>query len=179
MKWENSVKKIAFVVASIGYQPVEYGVPYQILDSDGIKILTVSDKAGVAQAKDSSTTVVDLTLEQLNPVDFDGVYVIGGPGAMLYLNTPRMHDILRQMQILKKSYGAICISPRILAQAGVLKEKNATGWNDDNNLAQIFKQHDVNYVHQDVVVDGNIVTATGPGAAQEFALAILKIMKPE
>jgi protease I len=171
------VKKIGLIVASNGYQPVEYGVPQEMLATDGFKVITISDRAGVALAKDSSTTIVDITVDQVNVVDFDGIFAIGGPGALECLDTPRVHDIFKQMQILKKAYGAICISPRILAHAGVLAGKQATGWDDDNKLSEIFSKHGVQLTNQPVVVDGNVITATGPQAAQEFAIAIVKILK--
>ena len=37
-----------------------------------------------------------------------------------------------------KIVGAICYSPRILAKAGILKDKKATGWNDDHELEATF-----------------------------------------
>ena len=80
------------------------------------------------------------------------------------------------MKLLKKPYGAICISSRILAAAGVLSGKKATGWDDDNKLAHIFKKHNVEYIKESIVIDENVVTAIGPSAAQEFAQGILKVL---
>ncbi len=171
------MKKVGLIIASQGYQPIEYGVPEEMLTSDGIKVITISDKAGVAIAKDNSTADVDMTVDQVDTTHFDGIFIIGGPGALEFLNTPRVHDIVLQMRTLNKGYGAICVSSRILAEAGALKGKKATGWNQDHKLEDIFKQYGVTYVKNDVVVDGKVVTATGPHAAQEFALAIIQAIK--
>lgn len=170
------MKKIGLVIASQGYQPTEYGVPYEMLSSNGIKVITISDSLGTATAKDLTTTTVDVSLDQVDTTAYDGIFLIGGPGALEHLDTPRVHDIMQQMQALNKPYGAICISSRILAHAGVLKHKKATGWNDDNELQEIFKRSQVEYVQKPVVIDGKIVTATGPEAAQEFALGILQVL---
>lgn len=169
--------KIALLVASMGYQPMEYNVPLNFLKENGIQVITASDKPGTAKSSHLGTTSVDMTIDQLNPQELDGLFLVGGPGALHYLNNKKVHTLLQTMQKLKKPIGAICISPRILATSGVLNNKNATGWNDDQKLPDIFKQHHVNFMQKDVVVDGNIVTANGPLAAQEFAQEILKILK--
>lgn len=170
-------KNIVLIIAHQGYQQTEYNIPKKILTDAGIKIITASDEPGVATAKDSSTTSVDITIDQLNPADYDGFFLIGGPGALDCLDNATMHTLLQDIAKLKKLYGAICISPRILAKAGVLAHKKATGWDDDNKLEPIFNHHKVIYTRQPTVVDGNIITATGPSAAEEFAQAILAALQ--
>ncbi len=170
-------KTVVLLIAHEGYHQIEYGVTREILASDSnLTVLTASDEAGVAIAKDSSSTTVDLTIEQINPTTIDGLFLIGGPGAMTCLDKPEVYTLLQQMMALKKPYGAICISPRILAKANVLGGKKATGWDDDNKLEDIFKSYAVVKVDQPVVTDGNVVTATGPDAAQGFAQAILRVL---
>ncbi len=169
-------KKVVLLIAHEGYQQVEYGIPREILASENIDVITASDQSGTATAKDHSTTIVDMTIEQINPMLIDGLFIIGGPGALECLDKPAVHALLQQMKALNKPFGAICVSPRILANAEVLAGKKATGWDDDNKLAAFFKSHDVIYENHHVVIDRNIVTATGPEAAQSFAQAILKVL---
>lgn len=171
-----SKSTVILLIAHEGYQQIEYGVTAELLKSNGISVLTASDQDGFAIAKDSSSTTVDLTVNQINPTQCDGLFLIGGPGALECLNTPIVHDLLEQMMALHKPYGAICISSRILAEAGVLGGKKATGWDGDHALEGIFKTHGVTYERKPVVTDGNIVTATGPDAAQEFAQAITRVV---
>lgn len=170
------MKKIVLAVAFEGYQQLEYGIPREILTSNDLEVLTASDKPGVATAKDGSTTEINLTLNDIVPSLIDGLFLIGGPGALEHLDNKIMHNVLQQMAALKKPIGAICISPRILAKAQVLSGKEATGWDGDNKLKEIFNMYNVIYVPQAVVTDGLIVTATGPDASQEFADAILKLL---
>ena len=142
-------KNIVLLIAHEGYQPIEYGVTREILASDlNINVITASDEAGTALAKDSSSSTVDMTVEQINPTTIDGLFIIGGPGALTYLDKTQVYTLLQQMMALKKPYGAICIASRILAAAGVLAGKKATGWDGDNELADIFKTHAVTYVKQ-------------------------------
>lgn len=169
------MKKIGLIIAAKDFQPIEYNNTKEILvSSNQVEVITISSQAGTAQASDETTVVsVDLTLEQVETTKIDGLFLIGGPGALDDLDNDKVYTLLRQMKILKKPYGAICVSPRILAKAGVLEGLSATGWNQDNKLADIFKKYRVNFKDEPVVTDGLVVTADGPDSAFEFAKQIL------
>ena len=170
-------KKVVFIVASNGYHEIEYGIPKAILEQSGVKVITASDKPDGAVAKDKSTTPVDITLDKIKVTDYDGIFFIGGPGALDCLDNSTSYHIISEAKKHEIPYGAICISPRILAKAYGLQGKRATGWNGDNALETIFKSFDVTYVTRDnVVVDGLVVTATGPKAAKEFAQGIMQVL---
>ncbi|MBI4427225.1 MAG: DJ-1/PfpI family protein [Candidatus Magasanikbacteria bacterium] len=161
-------KKILFVIASEGFQPIEYGDAKKVLEAAGLIVVTASDHVGAAVARDGSTAAVDLLVKDVIPEDYDGLFFIGGPGALEHLDNEDSYKLLREWQKTGKPYGAICISPRILAKAGVLRNKKATGWDGDGELADIFVDNGVEYVRQPVVVDGNVVTGNGPSAARDW-----------
>lgn len=169
---------ILFLVASQGYQPIEYQTPKQILENANITVKTVSDAKGTAVAKNGSTTKVDMVIGDITDITtYRGFFIIGGPGALEHLDNQKTYALVQKFAAAGKPFGAICISPRILAKAGLLEGKKATGWDEDGELSEIFETHNVTYTHKPVVVDGNIVTATGPSAAQEFGNAIVSIVK--
>lgn len=170
-------KKVVFVVASEGYQPVEYSVPKKLLEQAGITVVTASNKLAPAIAKDGSTTNVDYLIKNIPLDEVKGIFVVGGPGALEHLNTTEMHQLLKEVVSKGKKIGAICVAPRILAQAGVLEGKQATGWNGDNELPGVFKQYNVHYKPQDVVRDEDILTATGPDAAREYGEQIISMIE--
>jgi protease I len=171
-------KTIALVIAHTGFQPVEYAVTKKILTSEGYTVLTVSNKPGTATASiPAITTKIDLPLNTLQINSFDGLFIIGGPGCLENLDTPEMHEIVRQFHEAEKPLGAICIAPRILAHANVLTGLRATGWDSDHQLATLFKEYGINYVRETCVVDGNIITATDPQATQEFAENIITLFE--
>lgn len=171
------MKKGSFVVASEGYQPIEYSVPKKLLEQAGITVITASNKLAPAIAKDGSTTNIDCLIKDIPLDEVNGIFVVGGPGAMEHLNTPEMHQLLKDAVSENKKIGAICIASRILAQAGVLEGQQATGWNGDNELPGVFKQYNVHYKPQDVVRDENILTATGPDAAREYGEQIISMVE--
>lgn len=167
---------VVLVVASEGYQPVEYSVPKKILESAGIMVTVASDKQGKVVAADGSTSHADLEISAI-PVDqYGAVVFIGGPGAMDHLDNPASYKIIKSAYQAKKIVAAICIAPRIFAKAGILKGKRATGWDGDGELAELFKNLQVTYEPRSVVIDGNIITATGPSVAHEFGVKIVEAL---
>lgn len=188
-------KVIVLIIASQGYQPLEYCLTMQAVQEAGIKVVVGSDKPGIAVSKDCGDenckecpiaferagkhikAQVDLVVPAIDPANYDGIFLIGGPGAMECLDKPDIYSLMQKTAQLGKPFGAICISPRILAHAGLLKGKKATGWDGDHQLAEIFKQFGVTYVQEPVVVDGNLITATGPSAATAFGEAIVRWLR--
>lgn len=169
-------KKILFIVAYEGYQQVEYNIPKQVLINTGNIVITGSTKRGSAIAKDGSTTEVEVLLEDIKVHDYDGIFFIGGPGALDDLDNEKSYSIARNANKANMPFGAICIATRILAKSGTLTGREATGWNGDGELAAIFKKYDVEYIKKPVVIDENIITAVGPDAAQDFGKAITQVI---
>lgn len=165
---------IVMLIASQGYQPIEYAIPKKILEQAGFMVTTASDKGDQAVAADNSTTRVDITFNNIIIDHFSAIILVGGPGALEHLDNPTVHALIKTAQRSKKLIGAICISPRILAKTGILKGKRATGWDGDGELDAFFKQYGVIYEHRPVVIDGSIITATGPSAAQEFGTKMVE-----
>lgn len=171
------VKKVLFIIASEGFQPIEYGDAKKVLEAAGHQVVTVSDKASVAVGKDGSEVKVDMVLSDCNMTSGDALFFIGGPGALEHLDNEESYKLLREWEKTGKPYGAICISPRILAKAGVLKNKKVTGWDSDGELGGILSAYGAEYVHESVVVDGNVVTGNGPSAAREWGEKINAVLK--
>jgi len=170
-------EKVLLVVASEGYQQVEYNTPKKILENAGFTVVTASNKPEAAIAKDGSTTEVNIVLDNVNINDYLGIFFIGGPGALENLDNAVSYGIIKAAAQANMIFGAICVSTRILAKADVLKGKQATGWDGDNELGGIYKEHNVTYVPENVVVDGNVITATGPKAAEQFGQQIVAALQ--
>lgn len=167
-------KKVVLVIASEGYQQVEYNVTKKNLEKGGATVITASDKLGGAIAKDGSTTIVDTTLDKIKLKDVDGIFFIGGPGALDVLDNGTSYHLINEARKLNMPRGAICLSVRIFAKEGGLKGKRATGWDGDNNLQALFDAYGVLYKKGEaIIIDDNIITAVGPESAEQFAQGIL------
>lgn len=169
--------KVLLIVAQEGFQTKEYHDPKRVLESAGHTVATASVEKKEATSNVGEKVAVDVALRDVKVSDYDAIFAVGGPGALTSLDNEETARVFRDaLEEGAMPYGAICIAPRILAKAGVLNAKRATGWDADKKLADIFTSHGVHYVPEAVVIDGRVVTADGPSSAEVFGKAILKIL---
>lgn len=160
------------IIAPEGFQDYEYNIPKNIFQKAGHKVITASIK-NPAKGALGSIQEVDLLLENVNVEDYDVIIFIGGPGATIYQKNKLAHTIIQQSISQNKILAAICIAPTILAYVGVLKNKKATVWNGNGQIAKILEENGAKFTDELVTMDENIITANGPSAAEEFANKIL------
>lgn len=164
------------VIASKGFHQDEFNEPYRIFNESGFDVQVVSDKPGNAIAKDGSHFRVSSTLDDANITGYDALVFIGGPGALECLDNDASYALVQAAMKEGCTIAAICISPRIIAKAGGLVGVQATGWDDDNELQEMYDRHGAYYLKESVVSDGNRVTAQGPKDAVAFAEAIKALL---
>lgn len=171
-------RKVAIIVAFKDFRDEEYFVPKRILEEAGVKITTVSTSLGTAVGADGGETESSFLLENLKSEDFDAIVFIGGPGCLKYLDNENSYRAARETISQDKVLAAICISPVILAKAGVLSGKKATVWSSplDKSPIKILEENGAIYQDESVVVDGKIITALGPIAAKEFGKVIVGLL---
>jgi len=173
-----SGKKILMVIAFRDFRDKEYFVPKKIFEDAKIEVKTASDKKGIAIGADGGDTQVDFLISEVSVDDFDAIVFVGGPGALNHLDNENSYRLARETVEKGKVLGAICISPLILAKSGVLKGKKATVWTDfTKSQAKILKENGAIFEEKDVVVDGKIVTGSGPQASENFAKEIINLLK--
>jgi len=174
-------KKAIFIVAFRDFRDEEYFKPKEILEKTGIEIKTASNKMGIAVGADGGETKIDLLVSEINPKNFDAIIFIGGPGCLKNLDNENSYKIIQDAINENKVLASICISPVILAKAGALKGKKATVWSSsfDKNPIKILKENKAVYLPNLLVVEGKIITANGPEAAEEFGKKIIELLQNE
>ena len=173
-----SGKKAVMIVAFRDFRDAEYFVPKEILEKAGVEVKTASNKKGVAIGADGGDTQVDFLVSEIKVEDFDAIVFVGGPGCLNALDNEDSYRVAREAISKDKVLASICISPVILAKAGVLKGKKATVWSDfSKTQIKILEKEGAIFENKPVVVDGGVVTANGPQAAEEFGFSILELLK--
>ncbi len=166
-------KKVAMVIAHQRFRDEEYLRPKEILEKEGVAVTTVSSKTDIAIGTLGAKVKPDLTLNDLKVKDYDALLFVGGGGAEEYWNNQKAHSIAVEAVQRKKVLGAICIAPVILANAGLLYGKKATVYESEIDK---IKGKGAVYNGLPVERDGNIVTANGPEAAEEFGMVIVEAL---
>ncbi|MFH0967357.1 MAG: DJ-1/PfpI family protein, partial [Methanobacteriota archaeon] len=170
-------KTVLIVIAPRNFRDEELTEPIHYLEKNGIAYNVISTTKGLAIGMLGGKMLVEKTIADVKEdgiSGYDGIMIIGGSGSPEYLwNSTSLQDLVRKFDADGKNVSAICLSPPILAKAGVLKDKMATVWNDDQAIEEIRKGGGI-FKSEPVVVDGRIITANGPTAAAAFGEKVAK-----
>ena len=169
-------RSVVMVIAPRDFRDEEFKVPFDYLKSLGYKVLVASTDTTMATGMLDMTVKPDLEIENIDTLAFDGLILVGGPGSVIYWDNPKVHQLLKYYARPSRLLASICLAPVTLARAGVLKNKEATVYKDRSTLAE-FKKGSVKYIEKDVVISGNIITASGPQASEKFAIAIAQALE--
>lgn len=172
-------KKVVIIVAFRDFRDEEYFIPKEILEIAGIEVKTASNKKGTAIGAEGGEAKVDSLVKEINPADFDAIVFVGGPGCLESLDNEDSYKVAKETVLQGKVLAAICISPVILAKAGVLSGKRATVWDSPMGrrpVVKILEENGAIFEDKAVVVDGKIITGNGPAAAKEFTEKIIKAL---
>lgn len=170
-------RRILMVIAPDQFRDEELQTPRDIFKQEGWQVDTVSTKAGEAKGMLGATENVQLTLDDVVAENYDAAVVVGGMGSVEHLwpNT-QLHDTLKTVASKGKVVAAICLSGAVLANAGLLQGKKATVWEMPESL-DALKAGGADYTGDPCTVDGNVVTANGPDAAEQFGNAVSERVK--
>lgn len=166
--------KAVFLIAQKDFQDDEFSRPRAILEAEGVEVTVASSTLAEVTGMNGMKTVPQLLYTDVKVENYDAVVFIGGSGTTQYINDPVAHRLAREAVEKNKVIGAICLAPRVLASAGLLKDKRATVYPSEG---ESLKQSGALYTAKPVEQDGNIITADGPDSADAFGVALLKQLK--
>ncbi|MEO0141813.1 MAG: DJ-1/PfpI family protein [candidate division WOR-3 bacterium] len=169
-----SAKSVLIVIAPKDFRDEEFKEPYELLTKSEMKITIASTDTIPAKGMLGMEVKPQVLISQVNPDSFDALIIVGGTGCQILWDNETLHNIVQRFNEKNKTIGAICIAPVVLARAGILKDKKATVYPGVRNE---LKPHCAAYTAADVEVSGNVITASGPQAAKDFAQAILEALK--
>jgi len=126
------------------------------------------------KASRGTVLVPDTTLDEVMSQAFDMIVLPGGlPGADHLDQDPRIRTLLQSMHAKGSYTAAICAAPKVLASAGLLSGRKATGY---PGVLEKTGRTDIDIDAGAVVKDGTVVTSRGPGTAMDFALTLIELL---
>lgn len=163
-------KKILLMVEEL-YNDREFWYPYYRLLEEGCQVQVVSPVAGKLYKGGAGIMAKsDLAADEVDPAAYDGLVIPGGYAPDHMRRHPAMVKLVREMVAGDKVVAAICHAGWMLASAGVLKGRQVTGFfaiKDD------LVNAGADFVDQEVVVDGKLVTSRSPDDLPAFLKAII------
>ena len=164
-----------YVFLANGFEGCEALAPIDILRRVGFDVLTVGVNGKTALGAHNIPIVCDTTTDLVVLENIEAIILPGGmPGTTNLENDKTVQKAIDYAADNNLLIGAICAAPSILGHKGLLKGKNATcfpGFEKDLIGA--------NYTDNQVVRDGNVITAQGAGVAFQFGFELLSYLKDE
>ena len=166
--------KALFILMPDGFRDEEFTVPKERMESAGVEVTVAGLREGECKGMLGMSYTPKTTVDEVSVDDFDALVIPGGSGSPAHLwDNQVVHQMVQDAHSKGKVVAIICLAPVALAKAGLLKGKNATV-SSSSNAPEILKGKGANYLDEDVVVDGNIITARCPAASGEFAEKIIE-----
>lgn len=166
------------ILVTDGFEQAELTEPKYALEKEGAITRIISDHPGMVTSvhHDQAGEVipVDLTFDQDEAADFDAILLPGGAeNAERIRNNPRAQAIVRGMQKSGKPIAAICHGSLLLVSAGLVQGRTLTSW---PALQDEICQAGGNWVDQETVVDGNLVSSRQPSDLPAFNQKMIEVI---
>lgn len=167
-------RKHVLIISADGFEDSELLQPYQQLNEEGVTADITSLQTGTITGKHGMEVNANITVEDVNPDDYDMLLLPGGKAPADLRKHQRVLDIAQHFFQTGKSVAAICHGPQILVSAGVMKGRMATS---AGSVAEELKTAGADYRDQAVVTDGNLITSRKPDDIPAFMREILARLK--
>ena len=161
--------KTIFVFLADGFEEIEAITPIDVLRRAGLNVQTVSvmEEQIVAGAH-GIPVVADKMFADIHLEDAEMLLLPGGlPGATNLDAHQGLSDMIMEFASEGKALAAICAAPLVFGNRGLLQCKKATCYPGFESYLT-----GAEYTAALIEIDGNFITAKGPGAAMDFAFAM-------
>ncbi len=166
--------KKAVIITGPNFQDEEFTYPYYRLLEEGYKVDVATPDRAAVYGKYGVPAKPTIDTKDLKEANYDLVILPGGFEAPDRLRIRKeVLSFVKEMYENNKIVAAICHGPWICISAGIMKGRKATGY---ISIADDIRNAGATYLEQDVVVDGNLITAPHYRNNGDFMKAVLKAM---
>ncbi|UKE72103.1 type 1 glutamine amidotransferase domain-containing protein [Xanthomonas graminis] len=173
-----SGKRVA-VLATDGFEQSELQEPKRLLESWGAQVDViapgdVSSIRGWSKQDWGDSVPVDKRLAQADAGDYDALLLPGG-----VINPDKLRTeasaigLIQSFASAGKPVAAICHGPWLLAESGLVRDKQVTSW---PSVKTDLSNAGARWQDAEVVVDGNLITSRKPDDIPAFAAALAKAL---
>jgi protease I len=165
------------ILATDGFEQAELEEPKKALDKAGADVKVVSPSGKAIKGWDMTDwgrkVDSDLALADASADEFDALVLPGG-----VINPDKLRIMPEAVALVKaffdagKPVAAICHGPWTVLEAGCARGKRMTSW---PSLKTDLRNAGADWVDQEVVVDGNLVTSRKPDDLPAFNREMIKL----
>ena len=161
--------KVAILITD-GFEQVEMTEPRKALDQAGAETRIVSPKGDRVRAWNftdwGDEFPVDIALDQAQPQDFDALLLPGGVmNPDILRMQPKAVEFVKSFFDAGKPIATICHGPWTIIETGAARGRRIASW---PSLQTDLRNAGAEWVDQEVVVDGNLVSSRKPDDIPAF-----------
>jgi protease I len=165
------------IVCATNFEQVEMTDPRKALQGAGAETVLISPKGGEIDGFHHDVKgdkfKVDMTLAEADPQHFDALMLPGGAlNADNLRVVPEAQNFARHFQERGKPMAVICHAPWLLVSAGIARGRKLTSY---HTIRDDMRNAGAEWVDQEVVVDGNLVTSRQPSDLPAFNLEMVNL----
>jgi deglycase len=165
------VARVAFIIDEI-FEDSEFRVPYDRVEEAGHEPVIVGLKAGkkLEGKKGVETITTEVAVDDVSATEFDALVIPGGYSPDKIRTNEKMVALTREITEAGKPVAAICHAGWMLAEADVIRGKTVTSY---PSIRTDLRNAGANWIDQEVVEDGNLITSRWPDDLEAFSKALL------
>ncbi len=168
------MKKIAILIEEM-FDTRELIYPYFRLKEEGFEVdLIGPEKDVVFTSKDGLKQKSTHASDAVSAADYDALVVPGGFSPDFMRRTKATVDLVKELNRTGKLIAAICHGPWMLASGDAIRGKKVTSY---YSIKDDLLNAGAEWLDQEVVVDGNIVTSRNPNDLPVFLKTIIEKLK--
>ncbi len=123
----------------------------------------------------------EIPFDQIKVEEYDALAIPGGCPAAGFLEDvydERFLNLIREFDKQNKIIASICVAALPVGKSGVLRNRKATTWDlkDTADRQKELADFGAIVLDKQMVIDGNIITCTGPAPALDVAFALLEML---
>ena len=173
----NKKKKVAILI-SRGFEEIEMLVPKNFLKENGAKTFIISNQErsvlASSHGKLTKEYKINYLINEVNESSFDAILI---PGGIIHIDRLRRDklavDFVRDFFLHEKSIAAICHSPILLAETGLMAGRKLTSF---FSIKIDLVNAGAYWLDQGIVVEENLITSQGIKQFKEFSKIIVELL---
>ena len=171
------MSKIAALMTDM-FEDVEYTEPAKAFKEQGHEVIHVGLEKGktVKGKTEGALVTIDEAVSDVSVDDFDALFIPGGYSPDRLRVHEKAVEFAGKFVESGKPVFAICHAPQLLITAQVLKGRKVTGY---TSIIQDIKNAGAEFIDQEVVEDGNLISSRNPGDIPAFIEASLNKIESE
>ncbi len=167
-------KRVLLVIAPLDFSDEIAITLKNLLEESGFQVDLSSTMTGTARGINGTQIPVSIDLKEVNPADYLGAILVGGPGFVSYFSGYRvLRGKLTEMNDSGRLLAAVGEALLLLARIGALKGIKVAD-PDDAEMISTLQREGASIEKSQIVFDNHVLTASNKASPSKLASRVLE-----